>query len=409
MPLFTYTAFNKRGKEEKGLIDANNIQAARSKLKAKGLYVKNIQEDQEKKERELFPFLAKLLYRIPRKDVGIFSKQLGTLLGAGIPLDKSLSSIVDQTENIPLRKVIIQMKADITEGMSLSDSMKKYPEVFPEQYPSLISVGEQTGDYEMTLNRLADLEEKSNEIKGKVQVAMVYPFIMGGLSVLVTIFLMIVVIPQIKELFDDFEQELPPITQIVIWISDTLVSYGVWIFIGVILVIFGFVYYKNTPDGKKSWQTFVLKIPLFGVLIKKVMISNFARSLAVLLQNRVPLLSSLVIVGRIVNNIVFQREIDDAIVKVKEGGKLSDSLQNSEILPQMVIGMIAAGEVSDTVPQMMSKLAEIYEREADNTIKSLTQSLEPIMIIVMGSLIFGIMVSIMLPMYTLAQNVQKNF
>lgn len=409
MALFTYTAFNKKGKEEKGIIDAGNIQAARTKLKSKGLYVKNITEDREKQERESFPILSKLLYRIPRKDVGIFAKQLGTLLGAGIPLDKSLGSIIDQTENIYLRKVIIQIRADITEGLSLSESMKKHPDIFPEQYPSLISVGEQTGDYELTLNRLAELEEKSNELKSKVQVAMVYPFIMGGLSVLVAIFLLTVVIPQIQELFAQFDAELPLITRIVIGLSHVLTNYY-WVIIGTtILSIYIFIRFKNSKEGRKKWDSFVLKVPVIGSLSRKVMISNFSRSLAVLLLNRVPLLSSLQIVGKIVNNHIFLTEINSAIEKVKEGGKLSDSFQGSQILPQMVIGMVAAGEASDTVPQMMDKLSEIYEGEVENTIKSMTQSLEPIMIIVMGGLIFTIMAAIMTPMYTLTQNIQQNF
>lgn len=188
MAIYSYVAFNKKGKEEKGIIDAASLQAARSKLKNKGLYVRSISEDSERKDRELFPFLAKYLYRIPRKEVGLFSRQLATLLGAGIPLDKSLSSIVEQTENQNFRKVITGMQANITEGSSLSEAMKKHPDVFPSQFPSLVAVGEKTGDYEATLTRLAELEEKSSELKAKVQVAMVYPFIMGSLSIFVTIF-----------------------------------------------------------------------------------------------------------------------------------------------------------------------------------------------------------------------------
>lgn len=229
MPLFTYVAFNRKGKEEKNIIDAPNLQAARNKLKAKGLYVRSIQEDREKEERELFPFLSKLLYRIPRKDVGLFCKQLGTLIGAGIPLDKCLLSIIDQVENIYFKKVLIEMRADITEGMSLSESMKKHKTVFPDQYPSLISVGESTGNYENTLHRLAELEEKSSELKSKVQVAMIYPMIMGLLSLGVSIFLLVVVIPQIEQLFASFDAKLPLLTRGVIFLSYVLTNY--WFFI----------------------------------------------------------------------------------------------------------------------------------------------------------------------------------
>jgi len=259
------------------------------------------------------------------------------------------------------------------------------------------------------LNRLAELEEKSSELKSKVQVAMVYPFIMGSLSVIVAIFLLTVVIPQIQELFDQFDAELPLITRIVIGLSYALTNYW-W---AMLMTIFGstyiFIRYKNTEVGRKNWESFLLRVPIIGGLTKKVMISSFARSLSVLLLNRVPLITSLQIVGKIVDNKIFLAEIDSAIEKVKEGGKLSESFQNSQVLPQMVIGMVAAGEVSDKVPQMMDKLSEIYEGEVENTIKSMTQSLEPIMIIVMGGLIFTIMAAIMTPMYTLTQNIKQNF
>ncbi|EMY68769.1 type II secretion system F family protein [Leptospira vanthielii] len=406
MPLFTYVAFNRKGKEEKNIIDAVNLQAARNKLKAKGLYVRSIQEDREKEERELFPFLSKLLYRIPRKDVGLFCKQLGTLIGAGIPLDKCLLSIIDQVENIYFKKVLIEMRADITEGMSLSESMKKHKTVFPDQYPSLISVGESTGNYEDTLHRLAELEEKSSELKSKVQVAMIYPMIMGLLSLGVSIFLLVVVIPQIEQLFASFDAKLPLLTRGVIFLSYILTNYWFFILGAIAGGLLGFMKWKSSGEGKKTWDKFLLRLPVIGTLLRKILVSNFARNLSILLMNRVPLIVSLNIVSDVVGHTVFKEEIESAIIKIKEGGKLSDSLQGSQVLPQMVLGMLSAGEASDKVPEMMNKLSEIYESEVDTAIKSLTQSLEPMMIIVMGGIIFTIMAAIMTPMYKLTQEIQ---
>ncbi|TGM56724.1 type II secretion system F family protein [Leptospira vanthielii] len=406
MPLFTYVAFNRKGKEEKNIIDAVNLQAARNKLKAKGLYVRSIQEDREKEERELFPFLSKLLYRIPRKDVGLFCKQLGTLIGAGIPLDKCLLSIIDQVENIYFKKVLIEMRADITEGMSLSESMKKHKTVFPDQYPSLISVGESTGNYEDTLHRLAELEEKSSELKSKVQVAMIYPMIMGLLSLGVSIFLLVVVIPQIEQLFASFDAKLPLLTRGVIFLSYVLTNYWLLILGAIVGGLLGFMKWKSSGEGKKTWDKFLLRLPVIGTLLRKILVSNFARNLSILLMNRVPLIVSLNIVSDVVGHTVFKEEIESAIIKIKEGGKLSDSLQGSQVLPQMVLGMLSAGEASDKVPEMMNKLSEIYESEVDTAIKSLTQSLEPMMIIVMGGIIFTIMAAIMTPMYKLTQEIQ---
>lgn len=407
MPLYNYIALNKKGKEEKGIIDANHIQGARNKLKVKGLYVRSIKEDKEKKDRELFPFLAKFLYRIPRKDVALFTRQLGTLLGAGIPLDRSMTSIIEQVENQYFKKTLIEMKTSITEGSSLSQAMAKHPEIFPQQYSSLISVGERTGEYEATLIRLAELEDSAADLRARVQVAMIYPFIMGGLSLLVTIFLLTVVIPQIQELFSQFDAKLPLITRIVIGLSDILIHYWWLIIATIILTNIGFSRYKNSAKGKKQWDSFIIRIPIFGTLSKKVVISSFARNMGVLLTNRVPLITSLQIVSGIISNRIFQEEVAEAIEKIKEGGKMSESFSQSAILTPMALGMLIAGEASDSVPEMMNKLADIFDKEVDNAIKSMTQSLEPIMIVIMGGLIFTIMAAIMTPMYKLTQQIQS--
>ena len=407
MALYSYIAFNRKGKEEKGVIDASSVNSAKIKLKGLGLYVKQIKEDKQKQQRELFPFLTKFTQKITRKEVGLFVKQLSSLLGAGLPLDQALKSIVEQTENKVFAKVIVEIRASITEGTSLSEAIRKHPEIFPNQYSSLISVGEKTGEYEVTLDRLAELEEKSSSLKSKVQVAMIYPLIMGALSLFVTIFLLTVVIPQIQELFMQFDAQLPLITRVVIGLSNLIVHYW-WL---LILIIFAFFYlfirFKATKKGKVFLDKLVVRIPLIGDMKKKVMVSDFARNLSVLLTNGVPLVSSLQIVNSIVEHSIFKDELSQSITKVKEGGSFSDSLKESVILPTMVLGMISAGEKSDKIPQMMNKLSEIYDEEVDNVIKSMTQSLEPIMIIIMGGLIFTIMAAIMTPMYQLTQQLQS--
>lgn len=406
MALFTYTAFNKKGKEEKGIIDAPNIQSARTKLKGKGLYVRQISEDAERKDRELFPFLAKLLYRVPRKVIGMFCRQLGTLLGAGIPLDKSLSNIVEQTDHEVFRKVVVAMQADITEGISLSDAMRKHPDVFPNQYPSLVSVGERTGDYETALIRLSEMEDKNTELRAKVTTALVYPAIIFILLQIVIIFLLTTVVPQIEHLFVEFNATLPLITQIVIGSSKLITGYWFLIFPVIIGMIVGFFFYKSTPDGKERWERFILSIPIIRTLSKKVLISNFARNLGILLTNRVPLIVSLQIVEQIVDHSVFGEEIRNAASRIREGEKLSASFLSSEILPQMVLGMMSAGEASDRVPEMMNKLAEIYDAEVDTSLKAATQAIEPLMLVFMGFAIGIIMAAIIVPMFSLTQNLQ---
>ncbi|PJZ68524.1 type II secretion system protein F [Leptospira perolatii] len=406
MALYTYLAFNKKGKEEKGIIDAPNIQSARAKLKSKGLYVRQISEDKERKDRELFPFLAKLLYRVPRKVIGLFCRQLGTLLGAGIPLDRSLSSIVEQTDHEVFRKVAVAMQADITEGSTLSEAMKKHPDVFPNQYPSLVSVGERTGDYETALIRLAEMEEKNQELKSKVTASLVYPMIISALLVGVVIFLLTAVVPQIEDLFRQFDAPLPMITKIVIGTSRALTGYWYLFILLFGSAVSGFLYYKNTPEGREKWERFILGIPIIRTLSKKVLISNFARNLGILLSNRVPLMISLQIVEQIVNHTIFGEEIRNATSRIKEGEKLSAAFQGSEILPQMVLGMMSAGEASDKVPEMMNKLAQIYDSEVDSSLKAMTQAVEPLMLVFMGFAIGIIMASIIVPMFSLTQNLK---
>ena len=407
MALYSYIAFNRNGKEKKGVIDANSLNSAKSKLKSLGLYVKYIEIDKKHRKGSITTLFSKFNQRISRRDVGLFIKQLSFLLGAGLPLDQALKNIIEQVENENFAKILVEIRADVTEGDSLSKAIKKHPEVFTNQYPSLISVGERTGQYEATLDRLAELEEKSSNLKSKVQVAMIYPLIMGLLSLFVTIFLLTVVIPQIQELFLQFDAKLPLITRIVIGLSNLIVNYW-WLLLLIVSGLFySFIRFKSTPKGKLLLDRYMIRMPLLGNMKKKVMISDFARNLNILLNNGVPLVTSLQIVSSIIENSIFEDELKKSIDRLKEGDSLSNALKDSSILPVMVTSMIAAGEKSDKIPQMMEKLSQIYDDEIDNVIKSLTQSLEPIMIIIMGGLIFTIMAAIMTPMYQLTQQLQK--
>jgi general secretion pathway protein F len=208
-------------------------------------------------------------------------------------------------------------------------------------------------------------------------------------------------------MYQQFGAELPFITRFVLGISNILTNFWWLIILLIVGGAIGFSQWKTTPNGKRVWDTYFIKVPIFGKLTRKVLVSNFARNLGVLLTNRVSLLTALTIVSNVVNHYIFQAEISQAIDKIKEGEKLSSAFQNSSVLPPMVLGMIAAGEISDTVPQMMNKLADIYDKEVDNTIKSMMQSLEPILLVVMGFVIFGIMAAIMTPMFKLTQEIQN--
>ncbi|MCB1173848.1 MAG: type II secretion system F family protein [Leptospiraceae bacterium] len=407
MAIYSYIAVNRKGKEEKGIIDAANPAAARGQLRKQGLFVRSLTEDREKVERELFPGLTKFLYRVPRKSVGLFVRQLGTLLQAGLPLDRSLATIIEQIDNDYLKKALIEIKADVTEGEALSDSLKKHDAIFPEVYHNLIAVGERTGNYEKALLRLADLEDANEALKNKITTAMAYPFIMVLLLTGIVGFLLAVVFPKMQKLFNQVGADLPLITKIVIGVSNFITSPWILVLFGAIGVLtFFFQRWKKTDAGRRQFEQFILMQPLAGSVNRKVLMARFARNLGVMLTNRVPLLASLQVVSRIVNHAVFADEIQAAMERIKEGSRLTDAFKGSVILNQMILGMMNAGELSDQVPEMVERIADILDDEIDSTVQKLSQLLEPVMIVVMGGIIVVIMLAIMLPMYSLTQQLQ---
>lgn len=407
MPIYRYTALNRKGKEEKGIIDAPNPVQARKNLKQRGVYVRTLSQDTEKKERELFPFLTKMLYRVPRRDVALFARQLGTLLGAGLPLDRSLANIIDQTENEYLKKAIIETRAGVIEGSTLSEAMRKHPDIFPAVYHNLVSVGEKTGAYDRALLRLADLEDSNLALRTKITTAFMYPgvmiFLLGG----IVVFLLKAVFPVMQRLFTQLDAELPLVTRVFIGVSKML-SFP-WVLIPVaVLAIGGYAFYrwKNTPAGRRRWETIRMSPPVIGPLYKKALLARFSRNLGVMLENRVPLITALSVVSEVVDSTIFREDIQNAIGKIKEGGKISDSLRESQIVNQMTLGMLAAGEISDSVPEMVSKIADVMDGDVDAAVQRLATLLEPLMMILMGGTILAVMVAMLLPMYNLTRQIQ---
>lgn len=407
MPIFKYTAFNRKGKEEKGIVDAQNAAQARRLLKQKALYVKALAEDTEKKDRELFPFLAKILYRVPRRDVGFFARQLGTLLDAGLPLDKSLANIIEQTENQYLKKALIEIRSDVIEGTKLSESMERHPAIFPQLYHNLVSVGERTGTYEQSLIRLAELEEANQAMKSKVTAALFYPLIMLIFLGAIMVFLLAVVMPQIQQMFAQMNAELPLITRVVLAVSDVFSSWKILIPI-VVGVGGGFLFkrWQATPDGRMRWEKLMLRTPVIGNLIQKVLLARFSRNLGVMLQSRVQLLNALVVVGKVVDNSVFERDIQTAIERLKEGTKITDAFRDSQIMNLMILGMLSAGEASDRIPEMVLKIADVLEDDVDAAVQKMSSLLEPLMIVALGFMIIVIMAAILMPMYNLTTQIQ---
>ncbi len=406
MPIFKYKGFSETGKPVEGEIEAASAMVAQKKLKAQNYYIKEIEEDTAKRDRDLFPFLSRLFYRIPRKDIGVFIRSLGTLLGAGISLDAAIHDVWETVSNRNLKNIIAQMKSGIVEGKTLSGVFADHPDIFPKVYESMVKVGEATGSYEKILNQLADMEEKNADLKNKSFNALFYPIIMVFISVGVVIFLLTYVVPMIEEIFINMNAELPLITRVVLWISNFLQNFLPVIVLAIGGGIFFLMKYIDTPEGKLKKDTILLRIPYLGDLFRKIVVNRFAQNLGALLAANVPLLTSLEIVSGTVGNEVFRNELMAAREEIKEGSSFRDSIKNSVVLPHLVRGMIAAGESTDRIADLLLKVAAMMENEVDISVKRLTTLLEPVMILFLGGMVFVIMLAIMLPIYQLTQHIK---
>jgi len=408
MSVYEYTALDEKGRERKGFVDAMGIAAARQKLREEGVYPIEINQAADKKDTALSGVLGiNLWQRVSTKDVSIFTRQLSTLLGAGIPLVPSLSVLIAQTKNQLLKQTLAQIREQVNEGKSLTQGMLNFPRIFPPFYVNMIRAGESSGTINLVLERLADFSENQQALMSKIRSALAYPIIMLFIGSAVIFLLMTFVVPKITGIFTDMHQTLPLITIVLIAISNFLKSFWWLILILLAAAIAAFKYMTTgTEAGKRLWDTAKLKIPVWGQVNRKIAIARFCRTLATLLQSGVPLLSSMEIVRNVVNNILIGEAISKASKDVEEGKGLSGPLTQSGIFPPLVTEMVAVGEQSGTLEKMLNRVATAYETESQSDIMVMTSLLEPLMILVMGLLVGFIVVSILLPIFEMNQLVR---
>ena len=412
--LFYYKAINNNGDEVSDYIDAASEIAAKQKIKKLGLYLTSIKSGEIKKTPDEKSGLKNAIDRgilhikkiLAKKQVALFSRQLATLLKAGMPLMAALNAIIEQIDDKIFKNVIIDVKEKIEEGLPLSNAMEQHSELFSEMYINMIKVGENLGSLDDIISRSAEMEEKKALLKNKIRAAMWYPVFMIVFTSIIMVVLMIKVVPKITDIFAGENRELPIPTKIVIWISDFLVDY--WILIPVILIFLYYFYkrYSATDKGRKKFDELVMKLPLVKNIYNKYIVYRFTYNLGILLSNRVDLLKSLEVVKKIVNNVIIEEKIEGAMKNIQEGASISQALRKHDFLPKIVIGMISAGEVSDKVDEMLINIGHVYENEIDMVIKSLTSMIEPLIIIIMGVMIGIIVVSIMLPIMEMNLMVQ---
>jgi general secretion pathway protein F len=408
MSVYEYIALDEKGRQRKGFLDATGAAAARQQLREQGVYPVEVHQAQENKSASLSGMLdISLSKKVSAKEVSVFTRQLSTLLGAGIPLVPSFGVLLAQTKNPLLKKMLAQIRGDLNEGKSLTAGMESFPRVFPPFYTSMVKAGEASGTINLVLERLADFSENQQALRSRLRSALAYPLIMLLVGSLVIFLLMTFVVPRITEIFSDMKQTLPLITIILIAVSNFLKSFW-WLIL--LLIIPGIAVFKyltsGTQTGRRFWDSVRLKSPVWGPVNQKIAIARFSRTLSTLLQSGVPLLTAIDIVRNVVNNIFIGETIAQAAKNVGEGQSLSVPLAQSGIFPPMVTEMIAIGEQSGSLEKMLNQIATVYETEAQSDIMVMTSLLEPLLILAMGLIVGFIVVSILLPIFEMNQLVR---
>ena len=405
MPVFEYTALDSRGKTTSGIIDAEGAQAARQKLRTSGIFPVSIKETLEatpKKASRRFA-LTRGLGRVKPVEVSMMTRQLATLIGAGFPLVSALDALIPQTKSHGFKKILAQTKNLIVEGSSFAQALSKYPGAFSPLYVNMVRAGETSGTLEIVLERLADITEKQQALMNRIQTALAYPIFMMVIGTVVLLVLMIYIVPSITSIFADMDQVLPTPTRILIFLSDFFKSY--WWSVLIVFVATGVFFNraKKTTKGRYWIDKTTLLLPGMGILAKKLAVARFARTLGSLLENGVSMLIAMDIVKNIAGNILIADSVETAAIEVGNGQALAAALSGSGIFPQLSIQMIQVGEQSGQLENMLTKIADVYDNEVETSILRLTSYLEPVMILVMGSIVGFIVLSICLPIFEMNQ------
>jgi general secretion pathway protein F len=401
MPVYEYTALDKAGKNKTGIIDADSAVAARQKLRGTGIFPVEVKETAARpKDQPAGQVTVSTLFkRVRPGEVSVVTRQLSTLLGAGITLVPALEALITQVANPLLKKIMAQIKESVNEGNSLAFSLSQHPKVFSQIYINMVRAGEASGSLDLVLDRLAEYSEHQQALRGRVKAALAYPIFMFFIGTLVLLFLVTVVVPQITKVFSDMHQTLPLPTLILINVSEFLKSFC-WLLLACLVVaVILLKQFRKTPKGSYIWDEIKIRVPVFGSISLRLAIARFGRTLGNLLDSGVPLLTALEIVRNIVNNVLISDVIDNAMDEIQAGKSLAAPLSRSTWFPPMAIQMISVGEQSGELEKMLNKIADIYEREAESRITVMTSMLEPIMILVMALVVGFMLISILLPIF----------
>lgn len=403
MPVFEYEGLDARGRTTRGIVDADGPRAVRAKLKRQGVFatrVAEVRREESAAAKERAPLFSR---GVRVGELALLTRQIATLLGAGLPLVAALGALLEQTENPRLSRILSQVREGVNEGKSFHEVLGEHPRSFPEIYRNMVRSGEASGTLPLVLSRLADFLEGSVAFRQKLQAALVYPILMTLLGAGILWFLLTSVVPRVTSIFDDMQKALPAPTRMLLATSNALQEYG-WIAVPVLLLLFlGLRRYGRTPAGRLVLHGLVLRTPALGRFVRLVAVSRFSKTLGTLLTGGVPLLTALDISRAVLGNAVLERAVEQVRDDVREGRSLRDALRATRQFPSVMCQMVGVGEESGSLDELLLKVSDAFEGQVEAAVATLTSLLEPLMILGMGLAVGFVVLAILLPIFEMSQ------
>lgn len=402
MGAFEYTALDSVGKEKKGVLEGDTPRQVRQQLRDKGWMPLDVQQASQRESRAQERRVS-LRRGVSATDLALITRQLATLVRSGMPLEECLQAAAQQNEKARLKSMLLSVRSRVMEGHSLAAGLGDYPHVFPELYRTTVAAGEQSGHLEVVLERLADYSESRQQMQQKIQLALFYPALLTLVAIAVVIGLMTYVVPQVVQVFDNIGQELPWLTRTLISISDFLRAYGLWMLGLLVLTGFAFSWLLRNEGPKRRFHQLLLTLPLIGRLTRGINAARFARTFSIVTASGVPVLEGLRIAAQVMSNLPMKESVQDATRKVREGASIYGALEQGGYFPPMMVHLIASGESSGKLEEMLERAAINQEREIETLISAIMGLFEPMLILVMGAVVLIIVLAILLPIFNLNQ------
>jgi len=397
MGAFEYTALDSAGREKSGVVEGDTIKHVRQILRDQKLLPVNVAEVKHGEAKRQRGF--SLRRGISASDLSLLTRQLATLSKAGLPLEEALLAVSQQSEKPRVQSIMLGVRSKVMEGHTLADGLAEFPRVFPEIYRSTVSAGESSGRLDGILERLADYTENREVTRQKVLGALLYPIVLSIVCLGIVTGMMVYVVPKVIEVFESSKGKLPMATQVLIFVSEFLRNYGIYLLIAIILAIVGFIYWLKNIDNRRRFHRLQLRMPLFGRLVRGFNTARFTRTFSILTASAVPVLEAMRIAGEVVTNLPMRDAVTAAAARVREGAPIGKSLAQSKLFPPMTVHLISSGESSGELDSMLDRAATNQERELDSMMGALVGLLGPLLIVVMGLFVMGIVFAMLMPIF----------